>query len=157
MNRVLSWPHTPIFPALLKPLMAGRHATVVRDNGTIRFDLSLGPVEMKFSALEHQLEPGTPVYVWWKGGGFVCAAVAEVEAEEQKERSVADRVLQARERLHAARQERLLRDSQLGTDSQLGADSQMGTDSQMGGDSQMGELLPLPDQVDPHPLLQGRI
>jgi len=150
MNRVLSWPHTPIFPGLLKPLMTGRHRAVVSEKGMIRFDLTLGPVEMKFSALEHQLEPGTEVYVWWKGGGFVCSAVADVEAEERQARSVADQVLQARERLQAARLERLMRDSAM---SPLEADSTIAPADSGMGDSTLGDLMPLPDPSG-SPLLQ---
>ena len=151
MNRVLSWPHTPIFPGLLKPLMAGRHPAVVTDKGMIRFDLTLGPVEMKFSAQEHQLDPGTEVHVWWKGGGFVCATVADLEAEERQARSVADQVQQARERLQAARLERLMRDSAM---TPLDQDSTIAPADSGMGDSTLGDLLPLPSAANDSPLLQ---
>ena len=109
MNRVLSWPHTPIFPGLLDALMADRHRTVVTERCSVRFDLLLGPVEMKFSTRVHQLPPRTEVYVWWKGGGFVCAPTDEIDAEESASRSIAERVMQARARLGAARLERAAR------------------------------------------------
>jgi hypothetical protein len=109
MNRVLSWPHTPIYPGLLDPLKAERHRSVINERGMVRFELPLGPVEMKFSSPEHQLEPGTNVYVWWKGGGFVCAPVREVRAEKKEARDVEDRVMQARSQLAAARKERQAR------------------------------------------------
>jgi hypothetical protein len=109
MNRILSWPHTPIFPGLLDALMVERNRTVVTDKGLIRFDLLVGAVEMRFSTRQHQVEPGTEVYVWWKGGGFVCAPTAEVDTEERASRSIADRVTQARARLGTARQERSAR------------------------------------------------
>ena len=64
MSRVLSWPHTPIFPKLLDTLKVDRHQTAVTDKGTIRFDLYLGPVEMTFSNAQQQLPPGTEVQVW---------------------------------------------------------------------------------------------
>lgn len=106
MNRVLSWPHTPIVPGLLQGLKADRSKTVVTDKGMIRFDLFLGPVEMRFSRPEQALEPGTEVYVWWKGGGFVCAPTAEVDAEEEAARQIIDRVHEARIALAEARRER---------------------------------------------------
>ena len=109
MNRVLSWPHTPIYPGLLDALMVERNRTVVTNKGTVRFDLLTGPVEMRFSSRLHQLQPGTDVYVWWKGGGFVCAPTAEIDAEESASRSIAERVIQARARLGAAREERAAR------------------------------------------------
>lgn len=109
MNRVLSWPHTPIFPGLLDPVMQGRIQTRVTDKGTIRLDLPLGSVEMRFSTPEHQLAPGKKVMVWWKGGGFVCAPAHEVEAEEMESRSIAERVLLARSQLASARKDRQAR------------------------------------------------
>jgi len=109
MNRVLCWPHTPIVAGLLDALNTGRTRTVVTEKGTIRFERPLGPIEMRFSERAHQLAAGTEVCVWWKSGGFVCAPTAEVEAEERASRHIADRVLQARAQLGAARQERLAR------------------------------------------------
>jgi hypothetical protein len=106
MNRVLSWPHTPIVRGLLEGLKAERHETVVTDKGMVHFDLFLGPVEMKFSKPEQQLEPGTRVVVWWKGGGFVCASTEEIETEELASREIADRVNQARHAIAEARRER---------------------------------------------------
>jgi hypothetical protein len=109
MNRVLSWPHTPIVPGLLDSLKGKRKKTVVTDKGTIRFDLVLGPVEMKFSNQQQQPQPGTEVVVWWKHGGFVCAPAAEFDAEERESRDIAERVLQARTQLALARHERQVR------------------------------------------------
>jgi hypothetical protein len=109
MNRVLCWPHTSIVPGLLEALQLGRSRTVVTDKGAIRFQQALGPVEMRFSERSHQLPAGTEVYVWWKSGGFVCAPTAEVDAEERASRHMAERVLQARAQLGAAREERLAR------------------------------------------------
>ncbi len=109
MNRVLSWPHTPIYPGLLEALKAERSRSVVTERGMIRFELPLGPVEMKFSSPEHQLDAGTEVYVWWKGGGFVCAPRREVRAEESEARCIVERVMQARSQLAAARKDRLAR------------------------------------------------
>lgn len=132
MNRVLSWPETPIVPGLLRPLKSGRSETVVTEQRTVRFELPLGVVEMGFLAKDQALEPGTRVYVWWKGGGFVCASVAEARAEEYRSRAIAERVNAARARLEAARRDRALRDSE------------------------MGGLDPLPPAPPEHPLLQPR-
>lgn len=109
MSRVLSWPHTPILPKLLDALKADRHQTTVTDKGMIRFDLLLGPVEMKFSNPQQQLPPGTEVQVWWKGTGFVCATAEEIDAEaheSEESRHIAERVHEVREQLAAARRER---------------------------------------------------
>jgi hypothetical protein len=114
MNRVLSWPHTPIFPGLLRPLKTARHTTWVNERGEVHFDLPLGPVTMRFPEHEQPVAAGTAVYVWWKSGGFVCAPVDEVDAEESQARSMADRVDAARARLQAARRERVARETDLG-------------------------------------------
>lgn len=106
MNRVLSWPHTPIVPGLLEGLRLDRTKTQVTDKGLVRFELPLGPVEMRFSDAQHQLPPGTEVYVWWKGGGFVCAPAAELDAEERAAREIAERFREVRARLAVARRER---------------------------------------------------
>lgn len=109
MNRVLSWPQTPLVPGLLDALKGERHRTVVNDNGMVRFELSLGAVEMKFCDRQHQLPPGTEVYVWWKGGGCVCAPAAELDADEQAARLIAERFREIRQQLAAARRERDVR------------------------------------------------
>jgi len=106
MNRVLSWPHTPIFPGLLDSLKGARSKTRVTERGMIRFDLPLGAVEMKFPNPQQQLKPGTEVYVWWKGGGFVCAPAAELDHEEDEARRLAERLMQARSHLADARRAR---------------------------------------------------
>jgi hypothetical protein len=109
MSRVLSWPHTPILPKLLDALKVDRHQTTITDRGMVRFDLFLGPVEMKFSHPQQQLPPGTEVQVWWKGTGFVCATAEEIEAEaheSEESQHIIERVHQVREQLAAARRER---------------------------------------------------
>lgn len=109
MNRVLSLPHTPMFPGLLDKLQTGRHRTVVTEKGMVRFEEALGTVEMKFSTREHRLSPGTDVYVWWKAGGFVCSPAAEIEREERATQQVNERVTMARAHLAEARAERRAR------------------------------------------------
>lgn len=109
MNRVLAWPHTPIFPGLLEGLKGEKLKTAVTAHGTIRFDLFLGPVEMKFSNHDQQLPAGTEVIVWWKGGGFVCAIPDEIVSEEEESRHIAEQVIEARIHLAEARAERQAR------------------------------------------------
>lgn len=109
MNRVLSWPHTPIFPGLLEGLKSERWKTAITAHGTVRFDLALGPVEMKFSNHDQQLPADTEVIVWWKGGGFVCALPDEIVCEEEEARNIAERIIEARTHLAAARAERQAR------------------------------------------------
>ena len=113
MNRVLSWPQTAIVPGLLDPLKKLRSPTVVTERGSVRFQLARGTVEMQLAAGEPPLAAGTPVIVWWKGGGFLCAPAAELKAEERRTRVLCRRVKAARDRLEAARQERVARDSAL--------------------------------------------
>jgi hypothetical protein len=112
MNRVLSLPHTPILPGLLARLQEDRIRTDVTDKGMIRFELPLGPVEMRFCDPQQQLPPGTSIYVWWKGGGFVCESVDVVDSEESKARGIAEQVRNARVALSQARTQR--RERQLG-------------------------------------------
>ena len=109
MNRVLSLPLTQITSEQLEFLQVDRHQTLVSERGTIRLRHRTGVVEMKFLVPEDHLPPETPVCVWWKGGGFVCASQAELEAEVQEAQTVADRVAQARSMLAAARSERSAR------------------------------------------------
>ena len=106
MNRVLSWPHTPMLNALLGALKRTRQRTVISDHGMVRFEHALGTVEMKFARRDEQLPPGTPVFVWWKGGGFVCATQDEMMAMRLAERHLADRLAQARAHLARVRQQR---------------------------------------------------
>jgi hypothetical protein len=77
----------------------------------IRFALPSGPVEMKVAAGQQPIDPGTEVYVWWKGGGFVCAPTEDVDAEERRTRKIEKRVTQARATLAAARADRWARAS----------------------------------------------
>ncbi len=109
MNRVLSLPITQITSEQLELLQAERHHTLVGERGTIKLRHRNGLFELKFLQAEDHLPPETPVCVWWKGGGFVCATEAELDSREQEAQSVADRVAQARSMLAAARNERIAR------------------------------------------------
>lgn len=109
MNHVLSLPYTTVTPAQLRLLQADRHETVVTRTGTVRLVHPSGVVEMRFSDASHRLEGGVKVYVWWKGGGFVCAPTDHVEAEARESFRVAEQVAQTRAALAAARQERAVR------------------------------------------------
>jgi hypothetical protein len=98
----------------LDVLKGVRSRIQVTSKGMIRFELANGSVEMKVATGQAPIEPGTEVYVWWKGGGFVCAPTADVDAEERRTRKIEKRVLQARETLAAARAERWARASAYG-------------------------------------------
>jgi hypothetical protein len=111
MNRVLSLPHTTLFPGLLSELQRSRLRTVVRPNGIVRFEPPGGVVEMRFARGQAPIAAGTEIYVWWKAGGFVCAPTADIDAEERRARRIEQRVAQAREALAAARADRALRES----------------------------------------------
>lgn len=111
VNRVLSLPD--IAPRLLQVLMASRHDTVVTAAGTVRIRHSQGSVEMRFSAAEAPMVAGVRVYVWWKGGGFVCAPADDVDAQALATQRVAERVAQARAALAKARQDRTSRFGEL--------------------------------------------
>jgi hypothetical protein len=114
VNRVLSLPHTTIVPGQLEALRARRRRTIVTVKGMVRFELPEGAVEMKVAAGQVPFVPGTEVYVWWKGGGFVSAPTSDVDAEERRARQVEQRVAQARESLAAARADRWARISAYG-------------------------------------------
>lgn len=109
MNRVLSLPLTHLTAQQLELLQAERHNVLVGERGTIKLRHRSGLVELKFLQPEDHLPPETPVCVWWKGGGFVCASQAELDSEVQEAQSVAERVAQARSMLAAARNERTVR------------------------------------------------
>ncbi|WP_280154942.1 hypothetical protein [Piscinibacter sp. XHJ-5] len=109
MNRILSWPETPIVPGLFEAVRNERHETVVNDKGMICLESPLGPVEMKFSQPDQQLSPGTVVYVWWKASGFVCAPSRELDQEESESRRIAESLAEARSHLAEARRERQAR------------------------------------------------
>ena len=106
MNRVLSWPRTPVLNGLLEALKRERQRTEVTPEGTVRFEHALGTVEMAFSLPEEQPAAGTSVYVWWKGGGFVCAPVDEYRAELRETQAIVDRVNEMRLHLSEARRHR---------------------------------------------------
>ena len=106
MNRVLSWPQTPVLKGLLEALRRERQRTEVTPRGTVRFEHALGTIEMAFSLPEQQPEPGTSVYVWWKGGGFVCAPIDEYRAEQRETQAIVDRVNEMRLHLAEARRHR---------------------------------------------------
>lgn len=106
MHRILCWPHTAVVPGLIASIQRGRVVAQITRKGMVRLELPLGNVEMKFANVREQLEPEAPVYVWWRGGGFVCAPIPEVDAEEARLRGIAERVSQARSHLASARKER---------------------------------------------------
>ena len=106
MNRVLSWPRTPVLNGLLDALKRERQRTEVTPQGTVRFEHPLGIIEMTFSLPAEQPAPGTSVYVWWKGGGFVCAPVDEYRAEQREAQAAIDRVNEMRLHLAEARRHR---------------------------------------------------
>lgn len=117
MNRILSLPLTTMTPAHLLSLTKERHETRVTPLGTVVLSSELGSVEMSFSSAEQPLRVGTRVYVWWKGGGFVCAPANEVDAEAAESLRVARRVADARSALAEARRERASRFGDLNTGS----------------------------------------
>ena len=109
MNRILSLPLNTVTPAQLQALSRGRHETEVTAFGSVVLNHGMGPVEMRFSSAENPLSAGVRVYVWWKGGGFVCAPADEVDAQAVESERVARRVSDARSALAEARKERASR------------------------------------------------
>ncbi len=106
MNRILSLPLTTVTPAHLQALTKERHQTEVTSLGSVILQHPMGAVEMRFASAENPLKAGVRVYVWWKGGGFVCAPADEVDAEAHESLRVARRVSDARSALAEARRER---------------------------------------------------
>ena len=109
MNRILSLPLNTLTPAQLHALTKSRHETEVTPSGSIILQHEMGPVEMRFSSAENPLAAGIRVYVWWKGGGFVCAPANEVDAEAAESLRIEQRVAEARSALAEARRERASR------------------------------------------------
>ncbi|MFM8898808.1 MAG: hypothetical protein ACKOF9_02520 [Burkholderiales bacterium] len=109
MNRVLSLPLNTVTPAQLQALTRGRHDTQVTGFQSVVLNHGLGQVEMRFAPAENPLEAGARVYVWWKGGGFVCAPADQVDAQAAESARVARRVSDARFALAEARKERASR------------------------------------------------
>lgn len=109
MNRILSLPLNTLTPAQLHALTKSRHETEVTPSGSIILQHEMGPVEMRFSSAENPLAPGIRVYVWWKGGGFVCAPANEVDEEAAESLRIEQRVAEARSALAEARRERASR------------------------------------------------
>ena len=96
-------------PAQLLSLTKERHETRVTAKGSVLLVNELGSVDMEFASAEHPLRTGTRVYVWWKGGGFVCAPANEVDSEAEESLRVSRRVAEARLALADARRERASR------------------------------------------------
>ncbi len=109
MNRILSLPLHTVTPAQLQALNKERHETQVTPFGSVVLSHGMGQVEMRFASAESPLRPGVRVYVWWKGGGFVCAPADEVDARAAESERVARRVSDARSALAEARKERASR------------------------------------------------
>jgi hypothetical protein len=109
VNRILSLPLTTLTPSQLQALARSRHETQVTPFGSVVLSHATGSVEMKFSSAENPLRAGVRVYVWWKGGGFVCAPADEVDAQAAESERVARRVADARTALAEARKERASR------------------------------------------------
>lgn len=109
MNRILSLPLNTLTPAQLQALTKTRHETEVTASSSVILQHEMGPVEMRFSSAENPLAAGVRVYVWWKGGGFVCAPANEVDAEAAESLRIERRVADARSALAEARRERASR------------------------------------------------
>jgi len=106
MNRVLSFPIIPILPDLLEALKTQSQKTIVTARKTVRIENPLGAIEAQFVIVEQQLEPGTLVRVWWKGGGLVCASIEELNAEKQQRHYITTLVTLRRAQLAKAREAR---------------------------------------------------
>lgn len=109
MNRILSLPLNTLTPAQLQALTKIRHETEVTASASVVLQHETGTVEMRFSSAENPLASGVRVYVWWKGGGFVCAPANEVDAEAAESLRIERRVADARSALAEARRERASR------------------------------------------------
>lgn len=109
MNRVLSWPSVPIAAQHLEQVARARHVAVVTDRQSVRFTLPFGDIEMHIAPHQQPMLPGTQVYVWFKGGGFLCGPKREIDLSERESRHALRRVKAARAALAASRAERAAR------------------------------------------------
>lgn len=109
MNRVLSWPSVPIPAQHLEQVARSRHLADVSDRQSVRIILSFGTIEMLIAPNQPPLLAGTEVYVWFKGGGFLCGPKREIDLAERESRHALRRVKAARAALAASRAERAAR------------------------------------------------
>jgi hypothetical protein len=96
MNRVLSWPLLPLLAQQLEQVARSRHVAVVGDKQAVRITLPFGVVEMLIAPNQQPLLAGTEVYVWFKGGGFLCGPKREIDLAERESRHALRRVKAAR-------------------------------------------------------------
>jgi hypothetical protein len=109
MNRVLSWPLLPLLAQQLEQVARSRHVAVVGDKQAVRIVLPFGTVEMLIAPNQQPLLAGTEVYVWFKGGGFLCGPKREIDLAERESRHALRRVKAARAALAASRADRAAR------------------------------------------------
>lgn len=109
MNRVLSWPVLPILAQHLEQVARTRHVAVVGDKQAVRITLPFGVIEMLIAPNQQPMLAGTEVYVWFKGGGFLCGPKREIDLAERESRHALRRVKAARAALAASRAERAAR------------------------------------------------
>lgn len=109
MNRVLSWPLVPIQPQHLEQVARSRHVALVGDKQAIRLFFPFGVVEMLMAPNQEPMDVGAEVYVWFKGGGFLCGPKAQIDHDERESRRALRRVKAARAALAASRAERAAR------------------------------------------------
>jgi hypothetical protein len=109
MNRVLSWPLLPLPAQHLEQVVRSRHVAVISDKQAVRITLSFGTVEMLIAPNQQPMLPGTEVYVWFKGGGFLCGPKREIDLAERESRHALRRVKAARAALATSRAERAAR------------------------------------------------
>lgn len=109
MNRVLSWPLVPILAQHLEQVVRNRHVAEVGDKQLVRLQFPFGIIEMPLAPHQEPMLPGTEVYVWFKGGGFLCGPKREIDLAERESRHALRRVKAARAVLAASRAERAAR------------------------------------------------
>ena len=109
MNRVLSWPVVPIPAQHLEHVARNRHVVRVSDKRGVRLEFPFGTVEMMLAPNQQPLDIGVEVYVWFKGGGFLCGPKAQIDHDERESRRALRRVKAARAALAASRAERAAR------------------------------------------------
>jgi len=109
MNRVLSWPLLPLLAQHLEQVARSRHVAAVSEKQAVRITLPFGVVEMLIAPNQQPMLPGTEVYVWFKGGGFLCGPKREIDLAERESRHALRRVKAARAALATSRAERAAR------------------------------------------------
>ena len=99
----------PTLAQHLEQVARSRHVAVIGEKQAVRLSFPFGTIEMLLAPHQEPFLPGTEVYVWFKGGGFLCGPKLDIDDDERESRRALRRVKAARAALAASRAERAAR------------------------------------------------